>query len=212
MQIPPGSSGTASRQPHQGGCPHASQSPHHHPCLEGSGGPQPKPQAWFCLRGTAQHRQCSSTRAAPVCNWDQMRRESHAPPIGGVEGFVRTSVKGKGGQSRKRTEITCKSTINFSSPIKPVSEEHWLHWNLRGGEPVSMVTGALFHKVLAAPTAPPHTHTRWHTRTRPRMVNHSPGCGRAVPPLWKQAGSGERCRAVTDANGSNRDLTKVTYC
>lgn len=130
-------------------------------------GPQPQPQAQSCLCAAARQRQHGSTCAAPVCNWDQMCSGASLvlrAADWSHQGICAKLRKREGGSGpTSAAEITCKSNVNFSSPIKPVSEEYWLRWTLRWGEPVSMVTGAVFCKVLSSPNWPPPPHARTRT-------------------------------------------------
>lgn len=90
------------------------------------------------MAALAPHRSAAGTRGAVL--------RALCSAAGRSRPGSRTAPAEGQGEWSHSTAITCKSNINFSSPIKPVSGEHWLHWNLRWGEPVSMVTGLYFGK------------------------------------------------------------------
>lgn len=113
----------------------------------------------------------TSLQLGPEVRWC-----GHCSTAGGSCPGSRTAPAEGQGEWSPSTAITCKSNINFSSPIKPVSGEHWPHWNLRRGGAVATVTGLYFAKVLAAPA---------HTLTRGPAWGSTALCCRALG--WKQS-------------------------
>lgn len=126
----------------------------------------PNQNLWHGFASTLRHGNTSAAaHGAPVRDWEQMcsgKRGSPSTSDRRHRGICANPVRGEGSSPASATGITCKSNINFSSPIKPVSGEHRLALEFEvGGAGFHGNGGAVFSKVLGSPKRPP-------LRARPR--------------------------------------------